>query len=113
MPTGCGNFSPGVHYRHMVNCEVLPDETVILTGIQGYHDIRIRRVEVDGVKVWAARTRDGDLGSGRGQTRCGALRKYFLHSIGDTDEAKRIYGEAAAAIQTCFPEERLEEPSPR
>jgi hypothetical protein len=96
----------------MANCEVLQDETVILSGIRGYHDIRIGRSEVDGVKVWSARTRDGDLGSGRAETRCGALRKYFLHSIGDTAEAKRIYGEAAAAIQTCFPEERLEEAPP-
>jgi hypothetical protein len=97
----------------MVNCEVLPDETVILSGIQGYHDIRIGRSESDGVNVWSARTRDGDLGSGRAETRCGALQKYFLSSIGDTAEAKRIYLEAAAAIQTCFPEERLEESSPR
>ena len=94
----------------MVNCEVLSDESVILSGIQGYHDIRIGRSEMDGVRVWSARTRDGGLGSGRAETRCEAVRKYFLSSIGDTDEAKRIYGEAAAAIQTCFPEERLEQP---
>jgi len=97
----------------MANCEVLSDETVILSGMHGYHDICIRRVELDGARVWSARTRDGGLGSGKAQTLCGALRKYLLHSIGDTDEAKRVYGEAAAAIQTCFPEERLEEPSPR
>jgi hypothetical protein len=97
----------------MVNCEVLSDESVILTGIQGYHDIRIGRAEMDGVKVWSARTKDGGLGSGRAETRCGALRKYFLSSIGDTDEAKRIYREAAAAIQTCCPDERLQEPSSR
>ena len=96
-----------------INCEVLSDETVILSGIRGYHDIRIGRSEVDGARVWSARTRDGGLGSGTAETRCGALRKYLLHSIGDTDEGKRIYGEAAAAIQTCFPEERPEEPSPR
>jgi hypothetical protein len=95
----------------MVNCEVLSDETVIVSGIQGYHDIRIGRSESDGVRVWFARTRDGGLGNGRAETRCGALRKYFLSSIGDTDEGKRIYREAAAAVQTCFPEERLEEPS--
>ena len=97
----------------MANCEILSDGTIILSGIYGYHEIRIRRVEVDGAEVWAARTRDGDLGSGRADTRCGALRKYFMHSIGDTDEAKRIYGEAAAAVHTCFPEERSEEPSSR
>lgn len=97
----------------MVNCEVLSDDSVIVSGIQGYHDIRIGRSESDGARVWSARTRDGNLGSGTAETRCGALQKYFLNSIGDTDEAKRIYGEAAAAIQTRFPEERPEDPSRR
>ena len=97
----------------MVNCQTLSDETVILSGIQGYHDIRIGRSEIDGVKVWSARTRDGGLGSGRAETRCGALHKYFLNSIGDTAEAKRIYEEAAAAIQTNYPEERIDGQSTR
>ena len=92
----------------MVTCEVLSDETVILSQIQGYHDIRIGRSEVDGVSMWSARTRDGGLGSGRAETRCGAVRKYFLNSIGQTAEAERIYREAADAIQTRFPEERQE-----
>ena len=96
-----------------INCEALSDETAILSGIHGYHDIRIDRSEMEGVRVWSARTRYGDLGSVRAESRCGALRKYLLCSIGNTDEATRIYGDAAAAIQRCFPEERLERPSPR
>lgn len=96
-----------------INCEALPDEAAILSGIRGYHDIRIDRSEMEGVRVCSARTRYGDLGSVRAKSRCGALRKYLLCSIGNTHEAARIYRDAAAAIQRCFPEERLERPSPR
>jgi len=92
----------------MVTCEILPNETVIVSGIHGYHDIRIDLGEINGVRVWTASTRHAGLGDSTAVTRCEALRKYFSHAIGNTEEARKIYGEAATAIQTHFPEERPE-----
>lgn len=95
----------------MATFEVLQDDTGIVSAIHGYHDIRIGHGSVNGVRVWSATTRDGNLGNGTAATRCGALWQYFLHSIGDTAEAKRIYSEAATAIQARYPEECPKEPT--
>ena len=90
----------------MATCEILPNETVIVSGIPGYHDIRIDLGEINGVRVWTASTRHAGLGDSTAVTRCEAVRKYFSHAIGNAEEAAKVYGEAATAIQTHFPEER-------
>jgi hypothetical protein len=94
----------------MANCEILPDETVIVSGIHGYHDIRIKRGQLNGAPVWTASTSHAGLGDSTAATRCEAAWKYFSRAIGNTEEAKKVYGEAATAIRTLFPEERPEEP---
>jgi hypothetical protein len=94
----------------MATCEILPNEAIIVSGIRGYHDIRIDLSEINGVRVWTASTSHAGLGDSTAATRCEAVWKYFSRAIGNTEEAKKVYGEAATAIQMHFPEERPKEP---
>ena len=90
----------------MAKCTVKNDLLVIIEEITTYGDIRLERRGDN----WNATPRQRGFGSGWAPTRCGAVWKFLSQVMGETDQSRSIYGDAAAAIVEQFPEDS---PPPR